>query len=426
MVAFWLLAAGMVLLAGAVVLIPLRRPHDAVADVSRDAVNARIFRERLADLDAEHRAGGVDDLQYRQLRAELERTLLVDVPQAAMSRVSGNPLAVKLAGAAALCVPLLTLGYYYVSSYRGETGEWLALQQQMDEAVTRAMRRPDELPALARADLIGFTRVLQARLLEDGMRDPDGLYLLGNAYLQLRQLPAALTALGRAFELNPQRPDIMLAYAQAMILTQDERLSQAGVGLLHTVLQINPNHQGALMLLGFGSFNAGAYEEAIQVWQRLLALRAPDSEGAQLLRNSIARAEQLLAPEPAPAPAPAAAPATGPRIAVTVDLAPTLRARLTEQDTLFIFARAASGPPMPLAAVRQPVRGFPIQVTLDDSQAVTPSLKLSNFQQVVVGARISKAGSVTAQSGDLQGVTATLSLQNGLQAVSLIIDQVVQ
>ena len=281
MVAFWLLAAGMVLLAGAVVLIPLRRPHDGVADVSRDAVNARIFRERLADLDAEHRAGGVDDLQYRQLRAELERTLLVDVPQAAVSRVSGNPLAVKLAGAAALCVPLLTLGYYYVSSYRGETGEWLALQQQMDEAVTRAMRRPDELPELARADLIGFTRVLQARLLEAGMRDPDGLYLLGNAYLQLRQLPAALTALGRAFELNPQRPDIMLAYAQAMILTQDERLSQAGVGLLHTVLQINPNHQGALMLLGFGSFNAGAYEEAIQVWQRLLALRAPDSEGAQ-------------------------------------------------------------------------------------------------------------------------------------------------
>jgi cytochrome c-type biogenesis protein CcmH len=258
------------------------------------------------------------------------------------------------------------------------------------------------------------------------MRDPDGLYLLGNAYLQLRQLPAALTALGRAFELNPQRPDIMLAYAQAMILTQDERLSQAGVGLLHTVLQINPNHQGALMLLGFGSFNAGAYEEAIQVWQRLLALRAPDSEGAQLLRNSIARAEQLLAPEPAPTPAPAAAPATGPRITVTVDLAPALRARLTEQDTLFIFARAANGPPMPLAAVRQPVRGFPIQVTLDDSQAMTPSLKLSNFQQVVVGARISKAGSVTAQSGDLQGVTATLSLQNGLQAVSLVIDQVVQ
>ena len=426
MVAFWLLAAGMVLLAGAVVLIPLRRPHDAVADVSRDAVNARIFRERLADLDAEHRAGAVDDLQYRQLRAELERTLLVDVPQAAVSRVSGNPLAVKLAGAAALLVPLLTLGYYYVSSYRGETGEWLALQQQMDEAVTRAMRRPDELPELARADLIGFTRVLQARLLEAGMRDPDGLYLLGNAYLQLRQLPAALTALGRAFELNPQRPDIMLAYAQAMILTQDERLSQAGVGLLHTVLQINPNHQGALMLLGFGSFNAGAYEEAIQVWQRLLALRAPDSEGAQLLRNSIARAEQLLAPEPAPAPAPAAAPATGPRIAVTVDLASALRARLTEQDTLFIFARAANGPPMPLAAVRQPVQGFPIQVTLDDSQAVTPSLKLSNFQQVVVGARISKAGSVTAQSGDLQGATATLNLQNGLQAVSLIIDQVVQ
>jgi cytochrome c-type biogenesis protein CcmH len=81
---------------------------------------------------------------------------------------------------------------------------------------------------------------------------------------------------------------------------------------------------------------------------------------------------------------------------------------------------------MPLAAVRQPARGFPVQVVLDDSQAMTSSMKLSNFQQVVVGARISKSGGATANPGDLEGVSETLDLAKGPQSVSLMIDEVVQ
>ncbi len=81
---------------------------------------------------------------------------------------------------------------------------------------------------------------------------------------------------------------------------------------------------------------------------------------------------------------------------------------------------------MPLAAVRQPVKAFPVQVVLDDSQAVAPALKLSTFKQVVVGARLSKGGAANAQAGDLQGTSATLELKEGSQAITLVIDQVVQ
>jgi cytochrome c-type biogenesis protein CcmH len=108
-------------------------------------------------------------------------------------------------------------------------------------------------------------------------------------------------------------------------------------------------------------------------------------------------------------------------------LAPALRDRLAPEDTLFIFAKAAGGPPMPLAAVRQPARDFPVQVVLDDSQAMMPALKLSNFHQIIVSARISKAGEVTAQAGDLQGASEPLTLDGGsqTQAVALVIDRVV-
>jgi cytochrome c-type biogenesis protein CcmH len=249
---------------------------------------------------------------------------------------------------------------------------------------------------------------------------------LGITYIQLQHLRGALEALGRAYELNSQSPELRMAYARAMILTRDPNLSQSGARLLRGVLETNPHHQGALMLLGFSAFNGRNYGEAIEIWRRLLAMRDPDGEGARLLRNSIARAEELQS-EQASAEPPATEPAAQtPSITVTVDLAPELREQFSPRDTLFVFAKAASGPPMPLAAVRQPAEGFPVRVVLDDGQAMMPEMRLSKFQRVTVGARISKGAGVAAEAGDLKAVSASLNLNEGSQAVALTIDRVVR
>lgn len=419
---FWLLASGMVALAVALILLPLRRQR-ATATLSRTALNTAIFRERLAELEAEQREGRITVEDYRQLRAELERTLLGDVPEETASTVPLWSGTFKLAVGMGVIVPLLALGYYYVSSYRGEAAEWMALQERLDGLVAQAVRDPEILTAHKEVDLRDFTRVLQARLQRQGSQDPAGWYLLGVSYLEMQQLDAARTALARAHELAPERPEIMLAYAQALIFVNDGRLDETSADLLHRLLAAEPQQQRALFLLGLGSFNSGAYEEAIRAWQSLLALRGDStSEGARVLQNSIARAQALLAERTQAAQQPP----PGPRLVVTVELSPQLQQQLSPDSTLFVFAKAADGPPMPLAAVRQPAKDLPVQVVLDDSQAVTPALKLSNFKQVVVGARLSKEGAATAQPGDLQGTSATLELTEGSQAVTLVIDQVVQ
>jgi cytochrome c-type biogenesis protein CcmH len=431
MLTFWLCAVVMVTTAVALVLIPLWRDRPAV-EVSRDGINADIFRERLAELDRERQEGRLDHEQYALLRQELERTLLVDVPETPPEPVRAHPRLMRWARRAALGVPLLALAYYYGSAHRDGAADWIGLQDQWSGVVELFLRQPNILPAEAREDLPNFTRVLQSQVAREGMRDPNSLYLLGRGYLELGYLDGALQTLARAHTLDPQQPEIMLAYAQALVMGKQGRLDETSHQLLQRVLAIAPDHQGALMLLGFAAMNTGAYQQTIDAWQRLLAQRDPASEGAQVLRNGIARAQQLLTarqqatPEPV-APAPAAVPETGPRIAVTVDLAPALRDRLAPEDTLFIFAKAAGGPPMPLAAVRQPARDFPVQVVLDDSQAMMPALKLSNFHQIIVSARISKAGEVTAQAGDLQGASEPLTLDGGsqTQAVALVIDRVV-
>jgi cytochrome c-type biogenesis protein CcmH len=429
MTSFWLIIGAMLALAAAAALLPIWFARSR-SDISQSEINTRIFRERLADLDRELRELRIDQQQYQQLRTELERTLLIDVPQNETGPQPAKPEATRWLGTAVTAlILLLALGYYYTTAYRGEAQQWMQVQAQLENTVMQAIRNPETLPDEALQDLPNFTRVLQAKVLREGMNDPDTLLLLGISLLQLEVPDGALSILHRAHQLAPQRTDIMLGYAQAMLLTNDGKLTPASARMLYSVLQIEPNHQGALMMLGFGAFNSGNYDIAIKAWQPLLTAMDPNSEIVGLLKNSIDQARQRLA-QPAASPSSteenATSATTSARIDVTVTLAPELTDKLTPNDTLFIFAKAASGPPMPLAAVRQQATGFPVQVVLDDSKAMMPSMKLSNFQEVIVGARISKAGDVLAKPGDLESLSQPLRLANEPLSVSLTIDQVVQ
>ena len=106
-----------------------------------------------------------------------------------------------------------------------------------------------------------------------------------------------------------------------------------------------------------------------------------------------------------------------------VSLSPALASKVSPTDTVFILARAAQGPRMPLAVFRKQVKDLPLEFTLDDSMAMQPQLKLSGFDQVVVVARVSKSGSPMAQSGDLEGLTQ--AVKPGEKGLNVVIDAVV-
>jgi len=116
---------------------------------------------------------------------------------------------------------------------------------------------------------------------------------------------------------------------------------------------------------------------------------------------------------PAPAttqtPAPVAMPPANPAanivtntqaVTVTIDIADNVKAQVSPEHTVFIYAKAVQGPPMPLAAARKQVKDFPLTMVLDDSMAMMPQMKISAFPQVKVGARISLSGQPAAQKGD--------------------------
>lgn len=102
---------------------------------------------------------------------------------------------------------------------------------------------------------------------------------------------------------------------------------------------------------------------------------------------------------------------------VSVSLSPEMAKKAKPDDVVFIFARAAQGPRMPLAVARKLVKELPLTVTLDDSLSMTPEMKMSNVSEVIVVARVSKSGLATAQAGDLEGVSEPVKA--GTKAISI-------
>jgi cytochrome c-type biogenesis protein CcmH len=107
-----------------------------------------------------------------------------------------------------------------------------------------------------------------------------------------------------------------------------------------------------------------------------------------------------------------------------ISLAPEVAAKVPSGAVLFLFAKAESGPPMPLAVQRLPGQALPADLTLDDSMAMAPALRLSAFDRYVVTARLSAAGGAMAQSGDLEGSLHAAKTDSG-KPLELRIDHVV-
>jgi cytochrome c-type biogenesis protein CcmI len=110
------------------------------------------------------------------------------------------------------------------------------------------------------------------------------------------------------------------------------------------------------------------------------------------------------------------------RIAVKVALNAKFKNRVGPKDTVFVFAKAAQGPSMPLAMMRLTASQLPASVTLTDGMGMVPNVTLSQFPQIVLGARISKSGNAMAQPGDLQTLSAPMTAAQ-TKPVQLTIDQ---
>ncbi|HEY0230517.1 MAG TPA: c-type cytochrome biogenesis protein CcmI [Dokdonella sp.] len=419
MTMFFLLAALMIAAALACIVVPLLR-HARAGAASPSDTAAR----RLRALDQALAAGVVDADEYATKRAA------IDAPPAA---VAAAPQRSRLTFSVLLLVALL-LPASALLLYR-----LVGAPQALDPAnrVAAAPPHGDRGPQMEQA----IATLVQR--LKDHPEDVEGWGLLGRAYTALGRPGDALDALKHAHALAPDNSALTVEYAQALaVAAPTHRIDGEARELLESVLKTDPKNQRALWLLGISDYQANRFDAAISRWNALLPLLPADSDVVASVRKQIADAEarrdgkappeslaESAGDDEADAQAPGGAPppsssAAAAHLTVKVALDPKLKDRLDPDATLFIFARAASGPPMPLAIQRLKAGQLPATVALDDSMGMLPTMKLWMFPQVVVGARVSKSGNALPQSGDLQTLSAPLDVHRS-EPIELKIDSVV-
>ena len=395
----------MLLAATFVVVMPLLRRPEQSGVVAGGEANLQILRDQMAELDADLGNGVLSREQYDSARSELERRVLDESRNRDEQGARANAPRRWLAPAITLLVlPAAAVALYWqIGSTDGLDVE--AYVQRQASEIT-----PEK---------VGEMVVRLEQHVAQNPDDAEGWVMLGRANKALQNFDAAASAWARAAELQPGDPNILTDYAEALGLAAQGDLSGEPTTLLARALRVDPNQAKALALSGSAAFARADYQAAIDHWEALLALSEGDPQLTEALQAGIAEAKGRLEPVAA---ADSATGEAGPvAITGTVSLSSQLAQAAQPADTVFVFARAADGPGMPLAAQRVKVGDLPYRFRLDDSMAVMPGRKLSDADRYVVGARVSKSGVANRSSGDLEGFSKPV--EAGASEISVVIDQ---
>lgn len=387
MTAFYLCAAALAALVIVWVLRPLLRRVGSDG-LQREAVNLAILKDQLAELDADRQAGILSDAQYAQARAELERRVLDEAQPAVAAAAQGGKW---IAPALALLIVLGSAGLY----------AWRGMPQAI-EPPAQMQFGPHEVEAMIEH---------LAQRMKENPEDLKGWGILARSYYTLGRYAEAAEAYAQLVERAPPQADLLADYADALAMAQGGNFLGKPTELAQQALKLEAQNWKALTILGAAAFEREDYTQAVHYWERLLAVVPPESEFAGQVRTGVdqARAKSGMA----------AAPSRG--VAGRVSLSPQLKAQAAPEDMVFVFARPAAGPKMPLAVLRLKVKDLPATFELNDSHAMRPDAKLSQYASVVVGARISKSGNPLPQSGDLEGYSA--AVKPGAKDLNITIDR---
>jgi len=413
---FLSIAALLLLTAVALVAHPLIRGRAARAE-EPDSDVVRLSRERLEELKQQRRNSEISESEYAERFRDLEAQLSDDLHSRHSGAANGARGGRWVGLAAAVFIPALS-GLLYLSLG----------QPQAISPASRIAGGAASSDNITQADIDAMVARLSERL-EQNPNDAEGWFMLGRSLMVLERYGEAAEAFRSLRDVVGNEPDVLLRQATALAMQQGGSLAGEPIRLVRRALDEQPGHPQALWMAATAAYQTGDTATALEYYRRV----EPKLEG-EPLRQVQGMIDELTAGAEGNPDAPTAAAGseeevsperdTGPSLQVRVTLDPSLEGEVADQDTVFIFANALDGPPMPLAVARKTVAELPASVTLSDSQAMTPQAKLSDFDRVTVGARVSSTGDPLPQPGDLEGESSPVATDSS-QTINVTINRLI-
>jgi cytochrome c-type biogenesis protein CcmH len=410
MAVFWLLAVLMTAAALAFVLVPLLRSRP-VSGPSTVEANLDVLRSQRREIEADVANGTLPPEARDEALAELVRRAEADlVPVAAPADAARKPWIT--AAVVAVALPLCAFGLYLA---RGTPAA-------ADPRLANGTMPMDSKEVVAMVETL-------ARKVRERPDDVQGWSLLARSMATLGRFQESADAYAHLAKIAPGDPSVLADYADALAMAQGRSLAGKPYELVKEALAIDPSHPKALALAASAALDANEFAGALNYWRALEVQLPPGSDDLRQVQAVVAEVEakareagQPVASAPVHTATTSGA-AQSKSVTGSVAAAPDVAARIQPGDTLFVYARAENGPRMPLAIIRTTATQLPMKFALDDSQAMSPAMKLSGAAAVRIEARVSRSGNAMPQAGDIVGTSGVV--KPGTRDVKIVLDKVV-
>jgi cytochrome c-type biogenesis protein CcmH len=408
---FLILAGLCLVLALVFVLFPFIRASSEFSSQERNELNVTLHKEYLITLEQQLTDGDIDQAVFAQLKAEAEDKLLGDYNDD-KSVYRGHAMPRWIGLTLGFFVIAVSIGLY---QKMGAISDWYLAGQYQSLANQGEDFDPQEYN-----DFIDEV----AAYADQSAYPKDWWFVAAQGYLATDNYPKAIDAFGRLQKLLPSDSTVMANLGQAMYLGNNRVMSEDARVWLTSALAISPTNTTALGVLGISAFEKADYQQAIDYWNKALAVLPPYSRQAQILTQGVDNAKRAITNNSggvAESEAKSEPEDSNSRIEINLSLGSNVS--YLPAQTIFLFARAVNGPRFPLAAVKLTASQLPMSISLDESDAMQPGVSISQFDDVVVTARLSLNSDPIASSGDWQSDVVILDLSQALEPVDLVINQ---
>ena len=379
---FWIAVIGLLLVASFILVIPIIKTRPSLAPDDRQQQNIAIAREKKSLLETQLIEGEVSQEEFDSAFLDLQTSLALDLERSEPTehRHRGN----WAIWAVLVILPLLSFGFYF------QFGEYRVIE---NPSLAQVPARREFAVSPENMSVEEMVEAVKQRL-RDNPEDANGWFILGRTLMSLQKIDQAVTAYQRTYDLVGEDPGVLLSLADALAMQQEGMMAGEPEQLVLRALEISPQEPNGLWLAGLAAEQKQEFALAHDYWTRLLPLIDEDPESIREVRGLIDALEQID-------PKLQSDLVTGAILTLAVSLSEAIQHLASENDSVFVYAKAMNGPPMPLAVKRLSVAELPARITLSDDDAMVASMKLSSFDEIIVGARVSKSGNPVAQVGDL-------------------------
>ncbi|WP_300581240.1 c-type cytochrome biogenesis protein CcmI [uncultured Pseudoalteromonas sp.] len=378
----------------------------------------RIYHQRLDELKTDLDNQRIDAQMHDESVIEQKRRLLNELSPEKALNSKGNNRIFALTGAGFLIV-LTAIFYGYTGSQQQIKG-WHDAMANLKSYGERAVMQDGE--PLTPNELQAFALALRTKLDQSG-DDEVAWMLLGRVAMSLNEFDMAMQSFDKVLKMNPDNKQVLISYSQVLLMEgSDANMSRAAT-MLSRVLKAEPTNIDAISLLALIAYERKDWLQAKTAFEVLLASMQQNDPRYSMIAERIAEIDAHLNNQQQVTNTEIAK-ASHSEISITVDLDSALADSQPQNGTLFVFAKAASGPQMPLAVVKMTEYSFPLTLTLSDSNAMVEGLNLSSVDKIILTARLSKDATVVTSSGELEGKSGILERAN-VKEYALLINELI-